>query len=154
MANDDDITMIPDLAFTQLYPYNQPPRLPLQTWPPAHSNRIPFVYDLYAPGPSNTTRIIKPLPTLQPNPNPRFLPVPGLSEDSRSPAAVSPRSQSVSPAPPMARRKPPKAKPRAPDEPLLAPDYSANPAGPASDAATIFKCSHCDKTYKGKHGRS
>ncbi|KDE09007.1 hypothetical protein MVLG_00729 [Microbotryum lychnidis-dioicae p1A1 Lamole] len=37
---------------------------------------------------------------------------------------------------------------------LLAPDYTANPAGPASSSDTDFKCSYCDKIYKGKHARS
>ncbi|SCV70813.1 BQ2448_3575 [Microbotryum intermedium] len=37
---------------------------------------------------------------------------------------------------------------------LLAPEYTANPAGPASSSDTDFKCSYCDKIYKGKHARS
>lgn len=36
----------------------------------------------------------------------------------------------------------------------LAPDYTLNPAGPASSADIDFKCPHCDKTYRGKHARS
>lgn len=39
-------------------------------------------------------------------------------------------------------------------DPLLAPEYSHNPAGPASSSATNFKCPQCDKIYKGKHARS
>ncbi|BGP15526.1 hypothetical protein JCM10213_006574 [Rhodosporidiobolus nylandii] len=36
----------------------------------------------------------------------------------------------------------------------LAPDYTLNPAGPASNADTDFKCPQCDKIYRGKHARS
>lgn len=38
----------------------------------------------------------------------------------------------------------------------LAPDYTLNPAGPASSSTTSFKCPHegCEKVYKGKHARS
>lgn len=38
----------------------------------------------------------------------------------------------------------------------LAPDYTLNPAGPASSSTTQFKCPHegCEKVYKGKHARS
>ncbi|GAA6021196.1 hypothetical protein JCM10207_008351 [Rhodosporidiobolus poonsookiae] len=36
----------------------------------------------------------------------------------------------------------------------LAPDYLLNPAGPASNAETDFKCPQCDKIYRGKHARS
>ncbi|GAA5881108.1 hypothetical protein JCM3774_000874 [Rhodotorula dairenensis] len=36
----------------------------------------------------------------------------------------------------------------------LAPDYTLNPAGPASSADIDFKCPKCDKTYRGKHARS
>ncbi|ORY74509.1 hypothetical protein BCR35DRAFT_306643 [Leucosporidium creatinivorum] len=44
--------------------------------------------------------------------------------------------------------------PNAPPPIMLAPDYTANPAGPASSADTHFKCPQCDKVYKGKHARS
>ncbi|GAA5837652.1 hypothetical protein JCM11251_002034 [Rhodosporidiobolus azoricus] len=37
---------------------------------------------------------------------------------------------------------------------FLAPDYTLNPAGPASSASTDFKCPQCDKVYRGKHARS
>lgn len=37
---------------------------------------------------------------------------------------------------------------------LLAPDYTLNPAGPASNADTVFPCQFCDKKYQGKHARS
>ncbi|GAA6039688.1 hypothetical protein JCM8097_001351 [Rhodosporidiobolus ruineniae] len=41
------------------------------------------------------------------------------------------------------------------DVPLfLAPDYTLNPAGPASSTDTDFKCPQCDKVYRGKHARS
>ncbi|GAA6057839.1 hypothetical protein JCM3770_000606 [Rhodotorula araucariae] len=36
----------------------------------------------------------------------------------------------------------------------LAPDYTLNPAGPASSADVDFKCPQCDKVYRGKHARS
>ena len=43
----------------------------------------------------------------------------------------------------------------APTNPLyLAPEYTANPAGPASSADVDFKCPQCDKVYRGKHARS
>ncbi|GAA5906079.1 hypothetical protein JCM8208_006336 [Rhodotorula glutinis] len=42
-----------------------------------------------------------------------------------------------------------------PSNPLyLAPEYTANPAGPASSADVDFKCPQCDKVYRGKHARS
>ncbi|KPV72257.1 uncharacterized protein RHOBADRAFT_56069 [Rhodotorula graminis WP1] len=42
-----------------------------------------------------------------------------------------------------------------PSHPLyLAPEYTANPAGPASSADVDFKCPQCDKVYRGKHARS
>lgn len=37
---------------------------------------------------------------------------------------------------------------------LLAPDYTLNPAGPASSAEIDFKCPNCNKIYRGKHARS
>lgn len=37
---------------------------------------------------------------------------------------------------------------------LLAPDYTLNPAGPASSESTDFRCPNCTKVYKGKHARS
>ncbi|GAA5978978.1 hypothetical protein JCM11641_000114 [Rhodosporidiobolus odoratus] len=37
---------------------------------------------------------------------------------------------------------------------FLAPDYTLNPAGPASNSDTDFKCPNCDKVYRGKHARS
>ncbi|KAK4052531.1 hypothetical protein OIO90_004298 [Microbotryomycetes sp. JL221] len=37
---------------------------------------------------------------------------------------------------------------------FLAPDYTDNPAGPASSESTSFRCAHCDKVYQGKHARS
>ncbi|KAM0789130.1 hypothetical protein ACM66B_003183 [Microbotryomycetes sp. NB124-2] len=37
---------------------------------------------------------------------------------------------------------------------FLAPEYTHNPAGPASSETTSFRCAHCDKVYQGKHARS
>ncbi|GAA5861607.1 hypothetical protein JCM8547_008089 [Rhodosporidiobolus lusitaniae] len=37
---------------------------------------------------------------------------------------------------------------------FLAPEYTLNPAGPASNSDTDFKCPQCDKVYRGKHARS
>ncbi|BGP47515.1 hypothetical protein JCM10450v2_003370 [Rhodotorula kratochvilovae] len=102
-------------------------------------------------------------PPLAPHsPNTPF-PAPAVPSSSAKPAASARRK-------PVASKASSKASSRAPpslagdtgDEetnpdgtPLyLAPDYTANPAGPASSADVDFKCPQCDKVYRGKHARS
>ncbi|KAK4698804.1 hypothetical protein P7C70_g7465, partial [Phenoliferia sp. Uapishka_3] len=76
-------------------------------------------------------------------------PPPGMVSSSSSSALAPPRSSRAS--------KGASSGGSGPGTPAyLAPDYTLNPAGPASSSTTSFKCPHegCEKVYKGKHARS
>lgn len=137
--------------------YAAPPvRVPLAPWPAPTTVHPGYVFPPFDPGAPSTSKLPR---AIVPLPN-RMLALAGPSSDMQSPRHASTPPPPPAAAPVVGKKR--VAKPKAPkretaseaDGKLLAPDYSLNPAGPASNVDTSFKCPQCDKVYQGKHARS
>ncbi|BGP24103.1 proteophosphoglycan ppg4 [Rhodotorula toruloides] len=118
-------------------------------------------YD-YLPAPSHSTGVSPALfrqPLAPASPNVPLTRTAAPSSSTKPAAAPSkPKKSTTS----TASSSKPTPTPRAPSskasstEPstFLAPSYTLNPAGPASNSEIDFECPHCDKKYRGKHARS
>ncbi|PRQ75387.1 hypothetical protein AAT19DRAFT_14409 [Rhodotorula toruloides] len=87
-----------------------------------------------------------------PAPSSSTKPAPAPSKPKKSSTTTSAASSSKPTPTPRAPSS--KASSTEPPSSFLAPSYTLNPAGPASNADIDFECPHCDKKYRGKHARS
>ncbi|BGP31493.1 hypothetical protein JCM10296v2_003258 [Rhodotorula toruloides] len=143
----------PPHAHTQhaLYAYHAAPvhAIDYRYLPPSHSAGVAGVSpSLFrqplAPASPNvlSTHTAAPSSSTKPAPAPSKPKKASSSAASSSKPAPTPRAPSS------------KASSTEPPSSFLAPSYTLNPAGPASNADIDFECPHCDKKYRGKHARS
>ncbi|GAA5994632.1 uncharacterized protein JCM10292_002181 [Rhodotorula paludigena] len=131
----------PHLSDAALMPPPPPHHLPSSSLPVPPATHIPYARPVLAPQSPNLNRA----PAAAPSSSSK--PASTRKKASNKGAGAAAKASSVDPG--SAAESDVK-----PDGAYLAPDYTLNPAGPASSADIDFKCPHCDKIYRGKHARS